>query len=147
MDFGDCKDLVYGDIGGAMLFFPRTRAEAFAAFCKARAQAKTWGEFRRLTPTALLDEVPDYDEDDEPHGDNAPFNKEDTLSIWWPFPESDQIKFLPEDVVALGSFSDTGEGDRVDFSIAQEDEIVAKLRGHGYTVERNDGLVLSAMDY
>lgn len=147
MDFSGCKDLIYGDNGGAMLFFPRTRAEAFAAFCKARNQAKTWGEFRRLAPPALLDEVPDYDEDDEPHDDNAPFNRDDTLSIWWPFPESDQVEFLPQDVVALGSFSDTGEGDRVDFTTAQEDEIIKKLREHGYTLERNDNLVSSATDY
>lgn len=144
MDFSSCKDLVYGDIGGAMLFFPRKRAEAFAAFCKARDQAKTWGEFRRLAPPALLDEVPDHDEDDEPHADNAPFNKNDALSIWWPFPESDQLEFLPDDVVSLGSFSDTGEGDRVDFKTTQENEIIRRLREQGYAVERNDRLVLSA---
>jgi|SRR5580698_1857902 hypothetical protein len=147
MSFKTEKNLVYGDLGGTLLFFPRTRAHDFAQFCKARRQARTWGEFRGLMPPTLLDEIRDFDDDENPHADSANFDKEDPISIWWPFPQSDQVDFLPENVVALGDFSDTGEGDRVDFSTAQEDEIVRSLREQGYAVERDDALVRAATDY
>jgi|SRR5579883_2089407 len=140
-------DLVYGQFGDTLLFFPRQRAVDFAQFCSARNEAKTWGEFRTLVPASLLDEINDCDEDGDPHRDNAPFNPEDALSIWWPFPQSDQYDFLPDDVVDMGEYSDTGEGDRVDFPISAEDKIVQKLRAKGYTVTRDDHLVGAATNY
>ncbi len=98
-------------------------------------------------PASLLDEISDYDEDEQPHAADALFNPDDPLSISWPFPQSDQYDFLPDDVVAIGNYSDTGEGDRVDFSTGDEDKLVQKLSSKGYSVTRDDALVRAATDY
>ena len=38
------------------------------------------------------------------------FSNHDPASDYWPFPNSDQLDFLPEDVIGLGEVTDTGKG-------------------------------------
>lgn len=138
------KQLVYGGIGG-LLFFRRVGAEDLGQFNELRRTVKTWGEFRRRVSPRILAKVSDDDTAAIP--DSDPFAKHDPVSDYWPFPNSEQLDFLPDDVIELGEVTDTGEGDRLDLPLANEAEIVRRLRCHGYDVERDDTLVTAAADY
>jgi hypothetical protein len=139
------KQLVYGEALGGLLFLRRVDAEDLAQFNELRRTAKTWGEFRRLVSPRILARV--SDEDTAAIPDSDPFADHDPTSDYWPFPNSEQLEFLPEDVIELGEVTDTGEGDRLDLSLANETEIVRRLRCHGYDVARDDALVGMAANY
>lgn len=140
------RDLVYGKAYGGLLFFTRRRAEDFAGFYEALNTAKTWGDFRRLAPSRILKEIRTWVEDFDLIPATDPMSEHDPRTIFWPFPNSEQLEILPDDVIALGEYSDTGEGDRLDLPIEEEAEIVRRLRAHRFNVERNDELIAAATE-
>ncbi len=138
------KQLVYGKALGGLLFLTRLEAQDLAQFNELRGVVKTWGEFRRRVSPRILARITGGVADAIP--DSDPFADHDPKSDYWPFPNSDQLDFLPKDVVELGEVTDTGEGDRLDLPIDKEAEIVKRLRCHGFEVERDDALVRAAAD-
>jgi hypothetical protein len=139
------KQLVYGEAFGGLLFFRRVDAEDLAQYNKLRQTVETWGEFRRRVSPRILAEISDEETAAIPDEDS--FKDHDPTNDNWPFPNSDQLEFLPDDVVELGEVGCTGEGDRLDLPLEKEDEIVSRLRCHGYDVERDDALISAAANY
>ena len=141
------KDLVYGDALGSLVFLPRTRAEDLVEVHKILRSDPTWGEFRRSVSARIRAETDAWFETDARPSDDEPFRAPWPFDDDWPFPQQEQIKLLPRDVVALGNIEETTlSGKRLDFPYAAEAEIVKLLVRHGYTVVRDDALVKRACD-
>jgi hypothetical protein len=140
------RDLVYGEALGGIVFLTHVRARQLAQMYEARRAAKTWGEFKRNISSDILREIGTRDDDGDAIPDSDSFADHDPVSDMWPFPSSEQIEILPDDVIDLGELSDTSEGDRLDIPVSAEAEALKRLHYHGVKVERDDALVKAAVD-
>ena len=139
------EKLVYGHSLGSLVFMTETRANDYVCLRELDSRPDmTWGELRHSLPR-LAGFLPSEGEvaDTELLSSDAWGSP---ISDYWPFPHSEQLDLLPKDVIALGEIEDTGEGDRLYLDTADEDEIVRRLRSHGYEVRRDDALVAEACD-
>lgn len=134
------EDLIYGDALNSLIFMTKQRAEDYEKLYKGLRAHSTWGELRKSVPAKIVKElVRRYGklngaERFELNGDGD-----------WPFPQQEQLEFLPKDVAALGEIQSTVfNGDMIEFPYNNEQEIVSRLRAHGFKVVKNDRLVRAA---
>jgi hypothetical protein len=132
-----------------IIIFKALEAKAFVKTWSAIGSAKTWHEFRTLTPRKQYKEV--MSRVDVPRGGSPPRGKQpfDSTAIWltseeWS-PLEMMLDWLPQNVLDLGQRADTpGMGDWVSYEPRQENEVVTALRSTGLLVEHDDQLVRRA---
>jgi hypothetical protein len=156
---GHKERIVYGDPGDDQVMFLREQeALELAQLWDAIAQAKTWGEVKRLLPDRWQEVVehlgPRHQEElgrdyDEPPADEDPFD-DPRLVFWEPIIDSNwpihagrrMYEWLPKHIQELGNRTDI---DIVQFDIW--DEAVAAFEQEGYTCVHDDHLIFRACGY
>lgn len=118
----------------------RQRAVNYEKLYRGLQAHNTWREFRKSVPAEIVTEIirryREVDDDERFELDGGGD---------WPFPRQEQLDFLPNDVVALGELQSTVfNGDMLEFSYSKEQEIVSRLRAHGFKVVKNNRLVRAA---
>jgi hypothetical protein len=134
---------------GMIIILETLEAKAFVKVWAAIGSAKTWHEFRTLTPRKQYKVVMSWI--DVPRGGTRPHGSQPfdptalslTSEEWSPLEM--MLDWLPQNVLDLGQRADTpGMGDWVSYEPRQEVEVVAALRSAGLTVERDDQLIRRA---
>ena len=139
------KDLVYGLVLDGLVYIPRTRAEDLAQVHKMLRSDPTWGEFRKGVSSRINAETEKWFDGSNLPSDDVPFAAPWPFDDDWPFPQQEQIRVLPRDVVALGRIEATTlSGERLQLPVAAESEILRILLAQDYRAQRNDALVKSA---
>jgi hypothetical protein len=147
------RSLVYGhaQLHDCLAFADAETAAEEAREIVAIASARTWGEARSVAVRHTWNPVAPEDEDEDEHGDDAPFDIFDVGSAadgdWPRMVTSRAFALLPKDLQArFGSDVDTAlNGDFLEIPLAAEDELVTALRERGFEVTRDDDLI-NALD-
>jgi hypothetical protein len=139
-------DVVYGELGGALVLIPRDRADELASVRLAVKESATWGELRaRLSGERLTEIAEAFDEEDQPADDVA--LADEPVPGWddgdWPaWAAQEMLDWVPAEVQALGSGGSTRlSGEYLELAPEQADEVVGAMRAAGYTLERDDALI------
>ncbi|MDO9410067.1 hypothetical protein [Patulibacter sp.] len=143
-------DIVYGDLGGALVLVPRDRAEELATVRRAVQESMTWGELlSRLSDERRAQIAEAYGEDEQP-ADDATLADE-PVPGWddgdWPeAPIQAMLDWVPAEAQALGEEVSTRlSGEHLGLEPARTDEVVAAMEAAGYTMRRDDALVERAV--
>ena len=139
-------DIVYGDLGGALVLVPRDRAEELATVRRAVQDSATWGELRsRLSAERRAELSKAYGENEQPADDTTLVDE--PVPGWddgdWPeAPIQAMLDWVPDEVQALGEEVSTRlSGEHLGLEPARTDEVVAAMEAAGYTMRRDDALV------
>jgi hypothetical protein len=139
-------DIVYGDLGGALVLVPRDRAEELASVRAAVQGATTWGELRsRVSAERRAQIAEGYGDDEQPDDDTT--LADEPVPGWddgdWPeAPVQAMLDWVPAEVRALGEEVSTRlSGEHLLLEPARTDEVVAAMEAAGYSIQRNDALV------
>lgn len=149
--------LVYGVFqGDEVAFLPRQQAQGLAQLWRALDSAQTWGQFRRMVPAHIYEEVvsavgdsENMAEDGLPHSD-APFDRDEipghTDGDWPALPARQMLDWVPQEVrERYGRVVSTRfNGDYLVFRARDATAVAQALQGHGYTCVRDDDLVRDA---
>ena len=141
------KDLVYGHLGGDLVFAVRERALENAAFW----EAKTWGELRTTAPGlyAQIVDGMDWAEDElNPPSDEAPFDGGELAATRDDLPHflaQEMLSFVPETIQQeFGAMASTAlDGEILTFWTGDE-EVVAAMKAAGFTCTPDERLVARA---
>jgi len=143
--------IVYGELGGQLVFIPQVRADELSAVRRALGEAKTWGELlERLA--ACSAEAHEYIT--QHFGDdgsaNDPFDPDQIGAIgdgdWPPWPKQEMLAWVPDDIrerfgqIELTIFN----GEALVFTEDQEASLVAAFEAKGFIVTRDDVTVAMA---
>ncbi|WP_026453288.1 hypothetical protein [Saccharomonospora iraqiensis] len=146
------RSLVYGhvDMHDCLAVADADTAYAEAREITAIAQARTWGEARKVKSVHATNPVTLIEEDEDPAelaAEDEPFNIVELGMIadgdWPPMVASRALELLPDPVRArFGELVDTvHNGDYLEIPVEYEDAFVAELRAHGFSVTRDDNVI------
>lgn len=149
--------LVYGVFqGDEVAFLPRQQALALAQLWRALDSAQTWGQFRRMVPPHIYDEVvaavgdnENLADDGRPFSD-APFDRDDIPGHadgdWPALPARQMLDWMPQAVrERYGRVVSTRfNGDYLAFRARDATAVAEALQALGYTCVRDDDLVRDA---
>jgi hypothetical protein len=136
------RDLIYGNApSGELVFVERSKALENKAFYT----AVTWGDFRKGAPTLYELALSILDAEEDPPADTSALDHRalDSDGDFPYFPEQLMLDFIPESVQErFGKVEETVfSGPILTLDPDHESEIVAALRNHGFTVQRDDALL------
>jgi hypothetical protein len=150
--------LIYGVFQAEeVAFIPRRRALELALVWRALDSAQTWGDFKRIVPAHIYEEVVEAlkessvisASDREPDAD-APFYRDDIPGHadgdWPPYPPQQMLDWVPQDIqTTYGKIVTTPfNGDYLYFPAGETAKVLAALAAYGYTFELNENLVKDA---
>jgi hypothetical protein len=144
------KRIVYGELWGNLVFLPEDVAREYLEDYRMIAGAKSYGEARALRPKRTW--VPDRDAEDEygdPIDDSKPYDARRTGAFEegeWPAPpDTLALYHWPEDVDRESIAVEKGKiaaWEYLSIDPTTEAAAVAKFREHGYSVTRDDELIM-----
>jgi hypothetical protein len=144
--------LVYGELGGELVFIPQARADELSAVRLALGESKTWGELleRLAACSAEAHEyITQYLGDDGAAADD-PFNRDQIGAIgdgdWPPWPQQEMLGWVPDDIrERFGQIKVTiFNGEALVFTEDQAASLVADFEAKGFIVTRDDVAVAAA---
>src|SRR4029453_8170570 len=107
--------------------------------------AATWGDFRKGAPTLYERALFDLDAEEDPPPDTRELDHDalDGDGDFAHFPEQLMLDFIPQSVQErFGKVEKTVfNGPILTLEPEHESEIVAELRSHGFSVQRDDALM------
>lgn len=144
--------IVYGELGGQLIFIPQARADELSAVRLALADSKTWGELLESLAACSVEahEYINQHLGDDGAADDDPFDPGQIGAIadgdWPPWPKQEMLAWVPDDIrerfgqIELTIFN----GEALVFTEDQEASLVAAFEAKGFIVTRNDDLVAKA---
>jgi hypothetical protein len=141
--------IIYGELGGELVFIPQARANELIAVRLALAESKTWGELLdRLT--ACSAEAHQYIAEFDGYAADDPFDSGQIGAIgdgdWPPWPKQEMLAWVPDDIrERFGQIQRTIlNGESLTFTEDQAPLLVAAFEAKGFIVTHDDGAVASA---
>jgi hypothetical protein len=141
--------IIYGDLGGELVFIPQARADELIAVRLALEESKTWGELReRLAQCSA--EAHQYIAEIDGYGADDLFESGQIGAIgdgdWPPWPKQEMLAWVPDDIrERFGEIQRTiFSGESLTFTEAQAQLLVAAFEAKGFIVTRDDSAVASA---
>jgi hypothetical protein len=144
--------IVYGELGGHLVFIPQVRADELSAVRRALGEAKTWGELlERLAACSVEahEYISQYLGDDGAAADDA-FDPGQIGAIgdgdWPPWPKQEMLAWVPDDIrerfgqIELTTFN----GEALVFTEDQAAALVSAFEAKGFIVTRDDVTVATA---
>ncbi len=145
--------LVFGNIGGSLVFLEFDTAEELAKFWEDIRTTATWGEFRLKSPNRYEDLLDLYYEDEQPK-DMEPFPGTDLPGVnegdYPEWPSQLMLKFLPKEIIDSPFAkvkNSVHNGSYLELDAKFEDQIVTILSSKGYEVKEDENLVRRASGY
>lgn len=145
----DDTKIIYGDLGGELVFIPQARADELIAVRLALAEAKTWGELlARLA--ACSAEAHQYIAEFDGYAVDDLFDSGQIGAIadgdWPAWPKQEMLAWVPDDIrERFGQIQRTTlNGESLVFTEDQAQLLVAAFKAKGFIVTRDDSAVASA---
>jgi len=144
--------IIYGELGGELVFIPQARALELAAVRLALHESKTWGELLENLAASSAEAyqyIAEYVGEDGAAAED-PFDSAQIGAIgdgdWPPWPKQEMLAWVPDDIrERFGEIQRTRlSGDALVFTEDQAPELVAAFEAKGFIVTRDDATVASA---
>ena len=146
------RRIIYGELGGELVFIPQARADELIAVRLALHESKTWGELLESLAACSAEAhqyIAEYVGEDGAAAED-PFDSGQIGAIgdgdWPPWPKQEMLAWVPDDIRArFGEIQRTRlSGDALVFTEDQAPVLVAAFEAKGFIVTRDDAAVASA---
>jgi hypothetical protein len=142
-------DVVYGELGDALVLIPRDRAEELADVRRAVQRSTTWGELRARLSEERRDQIAENFGDEDVPADDVTLD-DVRVPGWddgdWPeWPAQAMLDWVPAEVQALGTEGSTRlNGEQLELDPERTADVVAAMETAGYAMTRDDAAVEGA---
>ena len=143
-------DVVYGELGDALVLIPRDRAEELANVRRAVQGSTTWGElWSRLSEERRAQIAEAFGDEEEVPAHDVTLD-DVRVPGWddgdWPeWPAQAMLNWVPAEVQALGTEGSTRlNGEQLELGPERYVDVVAAMEAAGYAMTRDDALVEQA---